>query len=155
LEISIEGVLTLSIGEFQLQYQAVEGSDPPVNILSVVLFQSYMEILGTRLPPTGFIDFALFAPQSSPDQIGWIVAYDNEGGGDAPAGARSLPAPRGASRKALPTHSESGDSDDGDSSAFELLYLGLGQRVGPSAGDTPTTFQGFLDFMTTDFQAAV
>jgi hypothetical protein len=142
LEISIEGILTLSIGEFQLQYQAVEGSDPPVNVLSVVLFQSYMEILGTRLPPTGFIDFALFAPQSSPDQIGWIVAYDNEAGKDAPA-------------RALAAHAESGDPDDGDSSAFELLYLGLGQRVGPSADDTPTTFQGFLDFMTKDFQDAV
>ena len=40
--------------------------------------------------------FALFAPLSSPDQLGWIVAFDNE----------------------------SGTSKDGESSAFELLYLG-------------------------------
>lgn len=79
LEIKIQGVLTLSIELFQLKYIDYTSGDTTEKLLVVVLHNSFMEVLGVRMPPgTGLIDFALFVPTSNPDQLGWLAAY-NEG----------------------------------------------------------------------------
>lgn len=90
LEIKIQGVLTLSIELFQLKYIDFKSNGATEKMLVVVLHNSYMEVLGVRMPPgTGLIDFALFVPTSNPDQLGWLAAY-NEGqngvGGDTGGG---------------------------------------------------------------------
>jgi hypothetical protein len=161
LEIKIEGVLELAIEYFQLKYVTpTDGSD---NMLVVGLNNSYMKVLGQRLPPTGLIDFALFAPTTGAARIGWLAAFNNtggDGGGDnllisdaSVATTPQLIAPNdqadeggnGGSGKG------GGGSGEGDSKVFELVYLGGGQRVGPSTDDTPINFQDFLDFMTGEF----
>ena len=132
LEIKIEGVIDLLIEKFILQYQTPSGGNP---MLVLLLQNASLTILGTRLPPgNAFIDFALFAPTDGSAQVGWMVAYDNTSPGGSGGGQVA--------------------ADDGDSSAFELVYLGLGQRVGPPASDTPTNFADFLAYMTGPFFTA-
>ncbi|HYW09012.1 MAG TPA: hypothetical protein VE913_18780, partial [Longimicrobium sp.] len=160
LEITIQGVLKLVIQQFVLQYQT---GDNGAGMLVLSLHNSMIEILGQRLPPgeARFFDFALFAPIGNASRIGWIAAINSSGGGggdieraraggtlltDAVSGERmygSRVTPRGD------------DGDGGKSPVFDLVYLGLGQRVGPDPTDPPTTFADFLDFMNGDFWAAV
>jgi len=135
LEITIEGVLSIVIEQFQLQYVTVPGKTGQEDTQALVLaiHNSYMEILGTRMPPgSALFDFLLFVPTANASKLGWIAAINNEGGGGgSTAGA-----------------------GEGEDSVFQLLYLGGGQRVGPSPNDPPTTFQGLLDYMTGDFWKA-
>jgi len=137
LELTIEGVLSIIIEQFQLQYVTVNGdTGEDTQALVLAIHNSYMEILGTRLPPgSALFDFLLFVPTQNPDKLGWIAAINNEGGGGG--GREDLVKARG------------------ESSVFELLYLGGGQRVGPSPDAPPTTFQELLDYMTGDFWTAV
>lgn len=137
LEITIEGVLSLVIEQFVMKYLTVSGTGTPLdgqNIFVLALHNSYLELLGTRLPPgQALFDFALFAPTDNAKQIGWLAAINNQ-----------QPSGNGA-------NGANGDNGDG---VFQLVYLGGGQRVGPSPDSTPTTFQDFLTFMTGDFWTA-
>jgi hypothetical protein len=160
LEIKIEGVLTISIQEFKLQYKTIKsngaspGSEQQIFVLG--MHNSYLELLGMRLPPgNALFDFALFVPTEDAQQLGWIAAYNNEpgenGGGEA---ARLLT--DGTEKRSLALAGENGNGNGGnggESSVFELLYLGGGQRVGPDPNDPkqPTTFKEFKEFMTTEF----
>jgi hypothetical protein len=135
LEIKIQGILDLLIEDFKLDYVT-----PPTgpHMLVLLLHNSSIQILGQRLPPgTAQFDFALFSPADDASRTGWIVAINNE------------PKSNGAAPKQL-TAGDTGAGGDGNS-AFQLMYLGLGQRVGPDPTKPPTTFKGFLDFMTGDF----
>lgn len=154
LEINIQGVLKLVIGNFVLKYDTSGNG-----MLVVGLQNSYMEILGQRMPPGNLLfNFLLFSPVQDRARIGWIVAVntpsDDGGGGDA---ARALPAGWSAGTRALAAGEDEGGAGengggDGDSTpVFQLEYLGLGQRVGPSADDTPTDFAGFLEYMKGPF----
>lgn len=163
LEIKIEGVLTISIQEFKLQYQTITGTGTPRDgeqIFVLGMHNSYLELLGMRLPPgTALFDFALFVPAEDAQQLGWIAAYNNEqgenGGGEkallltdgSEKGARAL------TGKGSNGNGGNGGGGNGDSSVFELLYLGGGQRVGPdpNAAKQPTNFKEFKEFMTTEF----
>lgn len=161
LEIKIEGVLTLSIQEFKLQYQTITGTGTPRDgeqIFVLGMHNSYLELLGMRLPPgTALFDFALFVPSEDAQQLGWIAAYNNETGANGGKSARLLT--DGSEKRQLALAGEDGNGKDdnggGDdgSSVFELLYLGGGQRVGPdpNAAKQPTTFKEFKEFMTTEF----
>ncbi len=147
LEIKIEGVLTISIEQFTLVY--AKDTDPKMLVLGMQ--NCYFEVLGKRLPPGEKATFSigLFAPTEGADQIGWIGAYNkgedggggegdgNGGGGDGKAARRRIAANDG--------------NGNGGSKVFELDYLGLGQRVGPASDETPTDFDGFLDFMKHKF----
>lgn len=174
LEIKIEGVLTLSIQEFKLQYQTITGTGTPRDgeqIFVLGMHKTYLELFGMRLPPgTALLDFALFVPTEDAQQLGWIAAYNNEpganGGGKA---ARLLTDGHESRERVLAGEGGAGIGDNGNggngnggngggggnggSSVFELLYLGGGQRVGPDpkAPKQPTNFKDFLKFMTTDF----
>ncbi|WP_095197979.1 hypothetical protein [Mesorhizobium carmichaelinearum] len=136
LEIKIEGVLTISIEQFNLEY--AKDSEPQMLVLG--MHNCFIEILGQRLPPDGTISIGLFAPTEGADQIGWIGAYnkgkDGGGGGgdtqDEPAA--SVPARLGAV-----------------SDVFDLVYLGVGQRVGPDPAKPPPNFDEFLKFMQGEF----
>ncbi|APR75953.1 Hypothetical protein A7982_01300 [Minicystis rosea] len=135
LEITIEGVFSLVIEQFQLQYVDQPGAE---RLLALVLHNSYMEILGTRMPPgTALFDFALFVPAENASEIGWLAAINDMPKGE---GARRLTA---------------GAAPGDESPVFKLLYLGGGQRVGPDPKNPPTTFKEFLAFMTDDFWKAV
>jgi len=147
LEIKIEGVLDIVIEQFLLQYQTDEASG--VNMLVVALHNSYMEVLGQRLPPTGLVDFILFAPIGNPDRIGWFAAYNNTGGG-GDSGQETSALSR-SKQRAIAVSDGNGGNGDGGSSVFELLYLGGGQRVGPTPSSPPTTFADFLAYMTGPF----
>ncbi len=143
LEIKIEGVLTISIQEFVLEYAT--GSDPA--ILVVGMHDCSIEVLGKRLPPEGTVSLAIFAPSAGADQIGWIGAYNKgqdggKNGGDA--------APR-----ALTDQNGGGNGNGGGSKAFDLDYLGIGQRVGPDPKKPPDDFDKFLKFMQDDFWTAL
>lgn len=148
LEIKIEGVLDLVIQQFLLQYQTDQTTN--TNMLVVALHNSYMEILGQRLPPSGFVDFILFAPIGNPDRIGWFVAYNNTGGAGN-SGQKSLSSGKEGLVIAAAEGDGNGGGDGNGSSVFELLYLGGGQRVGPNPAKPPTTFAAFLTYMTGPF----
>jgi hypothetical protein len=172
LEITIQGVLKLMIERFVLKYNEKDAS-----MLVVSLQNSYIEILGQRLPPGNRVfDFALFAPLDDASRIGWLVAVnttETDGGGVAqelPAGwSTGTPGQvaSGAARRygaeitpSLPADGllaagedagNGGNGEGGDSPVFDLVYLGLGQRTGPDPASPPTTFDDFLKFMRTDF----
>jgi large repetitive protein len=142
LQIKIEGVLDLLIEQFILRYETP--ADGGAAFLVVVLHNASITILGQRLPPgTAQFDFALFAPIGDSARIGWIVAVNNTGGG------RKTITQDGT---AISGGNGAGDDDGG---AFKLVYLGLGQRVGPAKDATPTNFADFLAFMTGDFWDAI
>lgn len=183
LEIKIQGVLTLSIALFQLKYIDFKSNGTTEKMLVVVLHNSYMEVLGVRMPPgTGLIDFALFVPTSNPEQLGWLAAYNNGQsgvGGDGGGGEKSLHLAEGAEgaweyigseespevRPAGLLEGEGGDggngngngggNNGGDKPVFELVYLGGGQRVGPDPEKAPTNFEDFLKYMQGDFWTAI
>lgn len=181
LEIKIQGVLTLSIELFQLKYIDFKSGSTTEKMLVVVLHNSYMEVLGVRMPPgNGLIDFALFVPTSNPDQLGWLAAYNEGqsgvggvGGGGGETALLTAETASGAweytgqqeqaQTQGRPsvmiqeeTGGESGNGNGGNGSpVFELVYLGGGQRVGPDLASPPTDFAGFLKFMQGDFWDAV
>ncbi|MGC2775388.1 MAG: hypothetical protein WA418_07075, partial [Bradyrhizobium sp.] len=162
LEIKIQGVITISIQQFNLEYATT--SEPKMLVLG--MNECYVEIFGTRIPPKGTISFGLFAPTEGADQIGWIAAYKlgEDGGGGEPEGdgedtrkaiaARQtvLPPARGLTTRGLAKSGEDGGNGD-EGSVFELIYLGLGQRVGPDPATPPTSYDEFLDFMMNTFWA--
>lgn len=136
LEIQIQGVLKLVIEEFQLKYQT-EGE----KMLILAMHNSYLELLGTRLPPgTAKFDFALFAPTENAQEIGWIAAI-TDSGGEGSTESKMIMAPDAAGSNGDPV--------------LKLNYLGGGQRVGPDPSSPPTTFKDFLSFMQGDFWEAV
>ncbi|WP_189407261.1 hypothetical protein, partial [Mesorhizobium sp. M1A.F.Ca.ET.072.01.1.1] len=139
LEIKIEGVLTISIEQFNLEFP--KDAEPKMLVLG--MHNCFIEVLGKRLPPDGTISIGLFAPTEGADQIGWIGAYnqgkDGAGGGNT-SDLLTLPAPVGA-----------GAASD----VFELVYLGVGQRVGPDPAKPPANFDDFLKFMQDEFWTAL
>jgi hypothetical protein len=157
LQIKIEGVLDLLIEQFILRYEKpADGGSP---FLVVALHNSSLTVMGVRLPPgEAQIDVALFAPIDDSAHIGWIAAYNNSP--PAPPESPRLPSSARAAKigtadgLSLPTVQANGNGD-GEGGAFELIYLGLGQRVGPGKDDTPTTFADFMTFMTGDFWDAI
>lgn len=155
LELDIEGVLKIVVEQFVLEWSG-EGDD---GLLALVLHNSYMEVLGVRMPPGKVVfDFALFAPRTGDDKIGWIAAF-NSGAETGNEALRGAPAdgPIGAMdklrRAGAIARAAGGGGDDDEGSLFKLDFLGAGQRVGPST--PPDTFEGFLEYMKTDFWGAV
>jgi hypothetical protein len=145
LELNIEGVLKIFIEQFQLKWT----QDTEDKLLVLALYNSYMEILGTRMPPGNiFFDFALFAPTKGENKIGWIAAF-NKQAEEEKALAVSMKGPVDAARQLK--LAENGDG--GDSKVFDLEYLGVGQRVGPEKN--LSSFDEFLDYVRTDFWTAV
>ncbi|MGA1797287.1 hypothetical protein VH567_00730 [Sphingomonas sp. 4RDLI-65] len=144
LEIKIQGVLTIAIEQFTLLYAT--DSDPKMLVLG--LQDCFIELLGTRIPPAGTVSIGLFAPTEGADQIGWIGAYNKgeDGGGGDSAAPPLLPV-RDA-RDAVLTPMGQGEDDGG---VFELIYVGLGQRVGPDPASPPTSYADFLAYMQKDF----
>lgn len=160
LEIKIQGVITISIQQFNLEYAT--STEPKMLVLG--MNECYVEIFGTRIPPKGTISFGLFAPTEGADQIGWIAAYklgedggggepekeENGGNGDdarkALAGSQTVLPPLRALKK-----SGDEDGDDEEGGVFELVYLGLGQRVGPDPESPLTSYDEFLEFMMNTF----
>jgi large repetitive protein len=164
LEIKIEGVLTISIQEFKLQYQTITGTGTPRDgeqIFVLGMHNTYLELLGKRLPPgAALFDFALFVPTEDAQQLGWIAAYNNEPSENGGGGTTSRLLTDGSEKRVPALASEYGEGSNGNgggggegSSVFELLYLGGGQRVGPDPNDSkqPTNFKEFKEFMTTEF----
>ncbi|QAY75870.1 hypothetical protein [Sphingosinicella sp. BN140058] len=161
LEIKIQGVLTISIEQFTLLYAT--DSDPKMLVLG--LQDCFIDVLGTRVPPSGTISIGLFAPTEGADQIGWIGAYNKgeDGGGGGDTGGEggdggggeggndtgTLLAARPQSRRAVQMFEGAANADEGG--VFELNYVGLGQRVGPDPTDPPTSYAEFLDYMQTTF----
>lgn len=150
LELTIEGVLKISIGSFILKYNT-DG------LLVLQLHDSFMEVLGTRLPPGNVVfDLALFAPTRGDDAIGWIAALNAEDPGGSEAVGMAAPTPISDGQRALMPMGEGDDGEDDDGgTVFKLDYLGVGQRVGPDADDTPTSFDDFLAYMRGDFWSAI
>jgi hypothetical protein len=145
LEITIEGVLSLVIQHFTLQYVTPSGSGAADDerMLVVGLQKSHLQVLGVRMPPGEYeFDFALFAPLDGAARIGWLAAVEK------PPPAALLPAGSPAGSAIVPAA-----ATEGAGPVFELVYLGGGQRVGPQK--PPTTFKEFLDYMTGDFWTAV
>ncbi len=146
LEIKIEGVLTISIEQFNLEY----ATDPPPSMLVLGMHNCYIEILGNRLPPEGTVSIGLFAPSAGAAQIGWIGAYSKDGGGDG--GGKN-------DGKNSPQLISAGSGDDGGKGGggkvFDLDYLGLGQRVGPDPKNPPADFDAFLKYMKGPFWDAL
>jgi len=134
LEIKIEGVLTISIEQFNLEY--AKDAEPQMLVLG--MHNCFIEI--RRQPLDGTISIGLFAPTEGADQIGWIGAYNKGedgggGGGDTQERlAASVPTRLGAV-----------------SDVFDLVYLGVGQRVGPDPAKPPPNFDEFLKFMQGEF----
>jgi hypothetical protein len=139
LEIKIEGVLTISIKQFTLEY----ATDPPPSMLVLGMQDCYIEILGKRLPPEGTVSLGLFAPSAGAAQIGWIGAYNK--GEDGGGGGKGKP-------KLIAADTGKGD---GGSKSFDLDYLGVGQRVGPDPKKPPADFDAFLKYMKGDFWDAL
>jgi hypothetical protein len=131
LEIKIEGVLDLLIETFVLQWVTPTDKTQP-QMLVVGLEKASLTIFGQRLPPKGDMYLALFVPQGASNKTGWLAAYNN------------MPAKEQVALEG------GGGNANGGSSAFELLFLGGGQRVGPDATQSAdlTDFQSFLDYMT-------
>ncbi|HTI03459.1 MAG TPA: hypothetical protein VL752_21140, partial [Acidisoma sp.] len=149
LQIKIQGVLNLLIEQFILRYETPDGATDKMLVL--VLHNASIDILGVRLPPgTAQFDFALFAPANDSSRIGWLVAVNNTAAktalesrlleGEVVDGTAVIRADDGA---------------EGDSPAFQLVYLGLGQRTGPDPASPPTTFADFMTFMTTTFWTSI
>lgn len=162
LQIKIQGVLDLLIEQFILRYEKPADGGAP--FLVVALHNSSLTVMGVRLPPgEAQIDVALFAPIGDAAHIGWIAAYNNSAP-PAPPGPPppALPSParhraiesRGRTAAAAAPVVRSAAGDDGNG-PFELVYLGLGQRVGPAKDDTPTNFADFMEYMTTGFWDAI
>lgn len=175
LELTIEGVLKISIEEFQLKY--VDSTDDKLLVLA--MHNSYMEILGTRIPPGNiFFDLAIFAPTKGENKIGWIaalnaqdpektaIAISKDGPLQALEGASlerarwQLAEGTASSETMLPAASPKkgkakgkGKDGSGGSSIIKLDYLGVGQRVGPSKN--LDSFDAFLKYMRTDFWEAI
>ncbi|HET7234001.1 MAG TPA: hypothetical protein VFJ16_28575 [Longimicrobium sp.] len=86
LEITIQGVLQLVIQQFILKYNT---GDDGKSMLVLALHNSFIQILGQRLPPgeNQFFDFALFAPIDDASRIGWIAAVSTQAGGTGGTGA--------------------------------------------------------------------
>ncbi len=158
LEIKIQGVITISIEQFNLEYAT--STEPKMLVLG--MNNCYVEIFGTRIPPKGLISFGLFAPTEGADQIGWIAAYNlgEDGGGGEPEeknGGGGEPEKRLARQEVLPPlralkkaeDDKNGGGEEGG--VFELIYVGLGQRVGPDPAESPTSFDEFLEYMQTTF----
>ena len=150
LEINIQGVLKISIELFQLKW--VDGED---KLLVLALHNSYMEILGVRMPPGKiFFDFALFAPTKGENKIGWIAAFNKKAEEEKKALGVSMRGPLEAVQKLeLAENGGNGTNGDGGSKVFDLEYLGAGQRVGPDKN--LTSFDEFLDYVRDDFWTAV
>ena len=152
LEIKIEGVLTISIEQFNLEYAT--GADPKMLVLG--MHDCYIEVLGTRIPPKGTISIGLFAPTEGADQIGWIGAYylgeDGGGGGKDPPALAFRGSDRELARQ-LPVVAE--DGGGGSDDVFKLVYLGVGQRVGPPPSEQMSSFSNFLDYMKGPFWDAL
>lgn len=147
LELNIQGVLKIFIEQFQLKWT----QDTEDKLLVLALYNSYMEVLGTRMPPGNiFFDFALFAPTKGENKIGWIAAFNKQAEEEKKALAISMDSPMDAARRLKAA--ENGD-DDGGSKVFDLEYLGVGQRVGPE--ENPDNFDAFLEYVRTDFWTAV
>ncbi|MGH6847568.1 MAG: hypothetical protein ACREC0_09055 [Methylocella sp.] len=124
LQIKIEGVLNLLIEQFILRYES-SSDDAASPMLVLVLHNASIEILGVRLPPgAAQFDLALFAPTEGSARTGWIAAINNSGGGEGEAA--------GVAASAGENAGENGGGEGDDKSAFELIYIGLGQRVGPN-----------------------
>ncbi|GLS22431.1 hypothetical protein GCM10007874_54490 [Labrys miyagiensis] len=138
LEIKIEGVLTISIEQFNLEYAT--DADPKMLVLG--MHNCFIEILGQRLPPDGTISIGLFAPTEGADQIGWIGAYNKGKDGGGGGGGGDTP-----ELLAAPVPAKLGAVSD----VFDLVYLGIGQRVGPDPAKPPANFDAFLTFMQGDF----
>lgn len=149
LQIKIEGVLNLLIEQFILRYETPEGGTSPMLVL--VLHNSSIDILGVRLPPgTAQFDFALFAPADDSSRIGWIVAVNNT----TPEAKRESRLLEGEVVDDTAVIRAEGE-DEGDGPAFQLVYLGLGQRTGPDPASPPKTFADFMKFMTTTFWSSI
>ncbi|HEX8367279.1 MAG TPA: hypothetical protein VF604_01810 [Pyrinomonadaceae bacterium] len=145
LELNIEGVLKIFIEQFQLKWT----QDTEDKLLVLAFYNSYMEVLGTRMPPGNiFFDFALFAPTKGENKIGWLAAFNKEAE-EEKALAVSMNSPIDAARQLKGAE----NGDDGGSKVFDLEYLGVGQRVGPD--ENPTNFDEFLEYVRTDFWTAV
>lgn len=160
LQIKIEGVLDLLIEQFTLRYEKPADGGTP--FLVVVLHNSSLTVMGVRLPPgKAQIDVALFAPIGDAAHIGWIAAYNNS----APPSLSQLTSAAhpvtiehdgaATSPVILADGDGNGDAGEGEGGPFELIYLGLGQRVGPGKDNPPTTFAEFMEFMTGDFWDAI
>jgi len=156
LELNIEGVLKISIEDFQLKYT----NDTTDKLLVLVLHKSYMELLGTRIPPGDlFFDLALFAPTKGEDKIGWIAALNADAGDQDSDEPRqigvSMEGPLQAVRQAAPPENgdTGGNAGEEGSKLLKLDYFGIGQRVGPEKN--LTNFDAFLAFMKDDFWKAV
>ncbi len=145
LEIKIEGVLTISIQQFTLEY----ATDPPPSMLVLGMQDCYIEILGKRLPPEGTVSLGLFAPSAGAAQIGWIGAYNKgeDGGGGGKDGGKNAP-------KLIAAGKGNGNGK-GNGKSFDLDYLGVGQRVGPDPKKPPADFDAFLKYMKGDFWDAL
>ncbi|HZG43412.1 MAG TPA: hypothetical protein VEY93_10650, partial [Longimicrobium sp.] len=119
LEITIQGVLQLVIEQFILKFNPAEDGS---SMLVLALHNSYIQILGQRLPPgeNQFFDFALFAPTDDASRIGWVAAIstqENGGGGDAGSAdlMRALPGnwrtlPDGTHRLEVPAPAAEGSA---------------------------------------------
>lgn len=149
LQIKIQGVLNLLIEQFILRYEKPDGGTDPMLVL--VLHNASIDILGVRLPPgTAQFDFALFAPANDSSRIGWIVAVNNTTAKTA-LESRLLEGEVVDGTAVIRAE----DAAEGDSPAFQLVYLGLGQRTGPDPASPPKTFADFMTFMTTTFWTSI
>ena len=145
LELNIQGVLKISIEQFQLKWT----NDTKDKLLVVALYNSYMEILGTRMPPGNiFFNFALFAPTKGENKIGWIAAFNKNAEEEKKALGVSMDGPLQAVQQL-----KLAENGDEGSKVFDLEYLGVGQRVGPEKN--LTNFDEFLEYVRTDFWTAV
>jgi hypothetical protein len=158
LEIKIQGVLTISIAQFNLVY-ATE-NDPKMIVLGMK--DCFIEILGNRLPPSGTISIGLFAPTEGADQIGWIAAYNNGEDGGGGEGEDGENGGKDGGREVAKIAAKAGGGNGngnggngGDSKVLEMTYLGVGQRVGPDPASPPTDFDSFLSYMQEDFWTAL
>lgn len=155
LEIKIQGVIVISVQQFNLEYATTSES----KMLVLGMNECYVEIFGTRIPPKGTISFGLFAPTEGADQIGWIGAYKRgeDGGGGKPNGSEWGRRKAIAARQTVLPQARAltnGGEDDGngdEGGVFELIYLGVGQRIGPDPAKPPTSYDDFLDFMMNTF----
>src|SRR6185503_5952650 len=112
LQIGIEGVLLLTIQNFEFSTLPAKDSIPQRYVL--YMHGCTLDVLGTTVPSSGSFSFVFFAPtgqslSSALSNLGWFVAYS-----------------KGSESAAL---TEGDDGDGGGSTLFQLSYLGLGQRV--------------------------